>query len=190
MAGNATLGDAIQRLMDNAENAAAFASVALRNQIKKDFEKAARDAVDKYYEYQNGAYTKHGRQYRLYDVYTVAADSKKKGKGYTIDAAITMDSDILYGWYNSNSAKHNGTEPWKAGGDVEADYVFKNFLKGVHPWTNGYPLNGVETLQYELREGPGPNPTEMLDQYLENYGERYLNKHFRDILSGLLKLYS
>lgn len=187
MANNATLGDAIQRLMDNAENAAAFASVALRNQIKKDFEKAAHDAVDKYYEYQNGAYTKYGRQYHLYDVYIVTSDFKKKGKGYTIDAAITMDSDILEGLYNSNSSKHSGSGPWESGGDVEADYVFQNFLKGAHPWTNGYPLNGVETLQYKLLNKTKPSPEQILNKYLKNYN---LDKYFNETLSGLLKLYS
>lgn len=189
MARDATLGDAVQKIIDNAESATAFASIALKNQIKKDFEKVAREAVDKYYEYKNGSYTRRDRQYRLYNVYAVTANSTKKGKGYAIDADITMDSDILYGWYNSNSARHNGTDSWKYGGDVEADYVFENFLKGDHPWTNGYPLSGEKSLKYKLINGTKPSPEKILNNYLKTYDQK-LDRYFNEILSGLLKLYS
>ena len=189
MAKNNSLGDAIQKIINNAENAAAMSSVILKNQIKKDFEKAARDAVDKYYEYQNGAYTKHGRQYRLYDIYTVSADTTRKGKGYTIDVAITMDSDILNGVYHSKSSKHSGNKPWEEGGDVEAEYVFKNFLSGAHPWTNGWPVSGEDELRYKLLNKTKPSPEQILNNYLKSY-DKYLNKHFHETLTGLIKLYS
>jgi hypothetical protein len=153
--------------------------------MRKDFEKAARDAVDKYYEYQNGRHTKHERQYRLYNVYKVTTSSAKNGKGYTIDATITLDSDYLEGLYYSNSTKHDGSQPWKQGGDVEAEYVFENFIKGAHPWTNGWPLNGEKDLEYKLIR-KRPSPGGMLDKYLKNYE---LHDRFDEILYDLLRLY-
>ena len=48
---NGTLEDAVQKMIDNAEKAVQVAAVLTSQQIKKDFEKAARDTVDNYYKY-------------------------------------------------------------------------------------------------------------------------------------------
>ncbi len=187
MAKNAALGDAIQKIIDNVEDAVASTSVALRDEMKKDFEKVARESVDKYYEYQNGGYTKRGRQYRLYNIYQVHATSRRKGDGYIVKTSLIFDSDTLEGVYKSHSKKHQGEGSWASGGNVEAEYVFKNFFAGEHPWTNGYPRT-ADTLEYRLIKGAEPSPRRTLDKYFENY-ERILNRHFNEILSRLLKSY-
>ena len=93
MAAEKTLGDAIQKLIDNVETVAEIAGNISRLQAEKDFNDAAKTAVDKYYEYKNGAYTKYGRQHNLYDIYKVNSDLKKRGKTFTITTNIDMNSD-------------------------------------------------------------------------------------------------
>ena len=53
MAAEKTLGDAIQKLIDNVETVSEIAGNICRMQAEKDFNDAAKTAVDKYYEYKN-----------------------------------------------------------------------------------------------------------------------------------------
>ena len=188
MAKNTSLSDAIQKMIDNIEMATAVAGVYLKSQVHRDFEKAAKTSVDKYYSYINGYYTQHDRQYRLYKVYDVKTDVKREGKNIVISTGIYMDSDRLEGLYHSNSSKHSGNGPWGSGGDVEADYVFKNFIYGMHPWTNGWPLRGVSNLEYDEIQSK-PSPDSYLNKYVDKYVDVYFNKHLNKTLDGLLKAY-
>lgn len=184
MAEAKTLGDAIQKLIDNVETVAEIAGNISRKQAEKDFNDAAKAAVDKYYEYQNGAYTKYGRQHNLYDIYNVDSDLKRKGKSFVLTTNINMDSSSLEGAYHSNSSKHQGTGSWNSGGQVEGDYVFKNFLEGAHPWTyfkDGEYMYG-ETIGKEI-------PDKFLKDFIKNYGSRYFEDNFQKIIAQLLKVY-
>ena len=53
MAEAKSLGDAIQKLIDNVETVAEIAGNISRLQAEKDFSDAAKTAVDKYYEYKS-----------------------------------------------------------------------------------------------------------------------------------------
>jgi hypothetical protein len=189
MAKAKTLSDAIQNMIDNIDQATSVAGTLIKARVHEDFEKAAKTSVDKYYEYKNGYYTKHGRKHRLYKTYDVKTSIKHEGNNIVISAGIYMSSDPLEGLYHSNSSLHDGDGPWRRGGDVEAEYVFKNFISGQHPWTNAWPLeNYEEGLQYKLIKSK-PSP----DHYLKNYRDKYINTHFNKhvnkTLDNLLKFY-
>jgi hypothetical protein len=184
MAEAKSLGDAIQKLIDNVETVAEIAGNISRLQAEKDFNDAAKTAVDKYYEYKNGAYTKYGRQHNLYDIYKVNSDLKKRGKTFTITTNIDMNSAPLEGAYHSNSSKHQGGGSWESGGQVEGDYVFDNFLQGEHPWTyfkDGEYMYG-ETVDKEI-------PDDFLKDFIKNYGSRYFEDNFQKTIAQLLKVY-
>ena len=99
-----------------------------------------------------------------------------------------MSSDPLDGLYHSNSNSHDGSASWNAGGDVEADYVFENFIYGKHPWTNGWPLNGVDELEYKTIRSK-PSPDNYLKHYRDKYAEVYFSKHIQKTMDDLLKVY-
>jgi hypothetical protein len=180
MAKNNTLSDAIQGMIDDIDRASAYAGVYLMKKVNNDFKNAARTSVDKYYEYENGYYTKYERQYRLYNTYDVKTDVKREGSNIVISTGVYMNSDPLEGLYHSNAS-----EKWA---DVDAEYVFKNFVYGRHPWTNGWPLSGVQELEYkEIKSRPSPD--RYLRNYVENYSKAYFSKHIQATLDGLLKAY-
>ena len=188
MAKGNSLSDAIQNMIDDVERATAFAGVFLKSKVQKDFEDAARTSVDKYYSYKNGYYTRYGRQHRLYKVYDVKTDVHKENGNIVVSTGIYMDSDRLEGLYHSNSSLHKGSGSWEAGGDVEADYVFENFIRGIHPWTNGWPRTSTPFLEYdEIRSKPSPD--NYLNRYRDKYADVYFSKHIQKTMDGLLKAY-
>ena len=184
MARNNSLEDAIQKMIDNVETAAEVAGGLIKQQVEKDFKAATKNVVDEYYDYKNGSYTKYGRQHNLYNIYQVTSNLNKKGKSYVITTDIRMDSSALEGVYHSNSSKHQGSGPWESGGQVEADYVFENFLAGEHPWTR------FENGTYVYGENKDKmSPDKKLNEYLKKYGARYFDDYLQKTFSQLLKLY-
>ena len=197
MAKNNSLSQDMQTLIDHAEFVAASASVLIKEKMKEDFQKAAEKSVDKYYEYKKGSYTKYGRKHNLYKIYSINASVSKKGDDITLSASILMDSDILEGLYHSNSQYHQEDGPWesykgdysgpdKDYGNVEADWVFKNFLSGKHPWTNGWPMSGKSKLKTGFKHSK-PSPDKFLQKYLESYGEKYIDKYMQEIMINFMK---
>lgn len=188
MANKNSLSDTIQKMIDDIDRAGAIAGVLLKDQVHKDFEKAAKTSVDNYYKYKNGEYTRYERQYRLYSIYKVQTTISREKDNIIISTGIYMNSDPLEGVYHSNSSKHQGGGSWALGGDVEADYVFKNFISGKHPWTNGWPHSGANSLEYDLISNK-PSPDNYLKRYRDRYVDIYFNKHIQKVMDNLLKIY-
>jgi hypothetical protein len=185
MAQQNSLEKAIQKMIDNVETVAEVAGKLVMKKVQKDFEEATKNVVDEYYDYKYGSYTKYGRQYNLYNIYNVSSDFKKYGKTYTITTNVHMDSSALEGVYHSNSSKHQGSGPWESGGQVEADYVFENFLEGEHPWTR---FLGDGKYKYgEKRDRMSPK--QKLNQYIKNYEDKYFNDYMTKTIARLLELY-
>lgn len=194
MGKSGSLGSEMQKLIDNAEGVLKYATKTLKNKMDEDFKKVAKQSVDKYYEYKNGPYTKHGRRYNLYKIYNVTTTVSKKEGSTKITTLLLMESDPLEGVYKSNSSYHQGNGPWKSYdgaygpgldyGGVEADYVFENFIHGRHPWTNGWsPIWGVD--YSHLKKGykhDKVSPNKFLDKYAESYGKKYIDKYMQDIM--------
>ena len=91
-----------------------------------------------------------------------------------------MDSEPLEGLYHSNAS-----EKWA---DVEASYVFKNFMAGLHPWTNGYPRSGAEELKYREYKG-SPLVKNTVRKYKKTYGDKYFSKYIDKIFMQMIKIY-
>ena len=178
------LENAIQEMINKAEQAVVTAAAITSQQVKKDFEKAARDTVDNYYKYTNGGYTKYGRQYSLYAIPETTIDIKtNKNGGATITANISLDSSRISGNHRSHG------QGAKYAGGVSSDYIFENFMANQHPWTNAWPLFGAEELEYRLIDGEGPSPDVFLSKYIQCYGADYAGKYFEKTVMQLLKLY-
>lgn len=184
MAQKNSLEGAIQNIIDNLEIVADTTSKLVAKRVEKDFNEQTKNVIDEYYDYQFGSYTKYGRQHNLYNIYNVTSNVKKRGKSYTITTEVQMDSSALEGVYHSNSSKHQGSGPWSSGGQVEADYVFENFLAGEHPWTR------FEDGVYVYGENKDKlSPDKKMKNYLKKYGDKYFDDYLQTTLSQLLKLY-
>ena len=187
MAQKNSLEDAIQQMIDNVNTVAEVAGKRVMKQVQEDFNAATKNVIDEYYDYKYGSYTKYGRQHNLYNIYNVTSSIKKHGKTYTITTNVNMDSSALKGVYHSNSSKHHAHGPmleWKKGGDVEADYVFENFLAGEHPWTR------FEDGVYVYGENKDKmSPDAKMKKYLKKYGEKYFDDYMQKTIAYLLKQY-
>lgn len=184
MAQNNSLESAIQKMIDNAEMVAEVAGKLVMKRVRQDFDDKTKKVIDEYYDYKYGSYTRYGRQHNLYNIYNVKTDFRKHGKVYTITTEVKMDSSALEGVYQSNSSKHRGSGPWEGGGQVEADYVFENFLAGEHPWTrfeNGMYVYG------EKKDKMSPDVK--MKRYLKKYGSKYFDEYLQKTIVQLLKLY-
>ena len=188
MAKGSSLSDAIQNMIDNVEQVSAMTALIVKEKVKQDFEKAAKESVDKYYQYVKGQYTRYGRQYNLYNVYKVVTDVSKDGNRIIVDARIVMEPSTLEGLYHSNSKNHSGDGSWERGGGVDAGYVFENFIYGRHPWTNAWPLSGDDTLEYKLIKDK-ISPNTFLNKYKKSYGDKYFSKHVESTIVNLMKIY-
>ena len=183
---NSTLTSAIQNMIDDVERATAMAGLLLKDTVHKDFDDAAHTSVDKYYSYKNGYYTKYGRKHRLYGVYDVNTEVYRDGNSIVISTGIYMDSDKLDGLYHNRLGEQGiVVGKWT---DVDADYVFKNFISGKHPWTNGWPLSGASELEYGTNTSK-PSPDRYLKNYVDRYIDVYFNKHVQRTLDNLIKVY-
>lgn len=195
MAGK-TLESAVQDMINNVDKIATIATLTVKEQMKKDFNKAAKDAVDQYYKYKKGYYTKHGRTHSLYKIPEITVNTSRDSKKIYFSASIDLKADRLEGVYHSHSQYHDGGGSWESGGDVEATYVVENlFMQGMHPYSSYYPLKNPEDPNnpygYELRRGPGAKPDTMLKRFTSNkeYGDKYFAKHMNKTLNKLFQLY-
>ena len=193
MAGK-TLESAIQEMINNVDKIATIATFTVKEQMKKDFNKAAKDAVDQYYKYKKGFYTMHGRKHNLYKVPDVSVSTSRDTKKIYFSASIDLKEDPLEGVYHSNSSKHDGSGPWEKGGDVEASYVLYNFTYGYHPYSRWSPLDVPEDenpYRYRTIKGKGPSPHTMLSKFTRDkeYGDKYFKKHMDKTLNKLFELY-
>ena len=188
MAQKNSLEEAIQKMIDDVETVAEVAGKLVMKKVQEDFEKATKNVIDEYYDYKFGSYTKYGRQYNLYNIYSVNSEFKKHGKNYTITTNVHMDSSALEGVYHSNSSRHHAHGPmleWKKGGDVKADYVFENFLEGEHPWTK---FLGDGKYKYGEKKDK-MSPKQKLNQYINKYEGKYFNDYMTKTIARLLELY-
>lgn len=184
MAGG-TFADGIQRMIDNLEMSVAMAAMLVKDSVEEDFKEAAKHSIDEYYEYKNGFYTQYGRQHNLYKLPKVTVGIERSGSSFTLTPTIQMRQEMLEGVYHSNSSRHNGGGSWKSGGDVEAKYVFNNFIVGKHPWSRFTPIDG----DYGATTIRGKSPNRYLNHYIRSYGDKYFCKRVDAAMAKVLAMY-
>lgn len=180
MATGMSLADAIQVVIDNVETAAVTAGNLANQKMQQDFTEMAKGTVDSYYEYINGQYTRYGRTHSLYNIYKVTTSMKKTKSAVNLEVNLNLDPGKLEGIYHSNASKK-----WA---NVDGMYVFENFMEGVHPWTNGWPLSGAAELEYKEIKA-SPNVERTIKKYKKAYGDKYFKPYMDKIFMSLVKLY-
>lgn len=180
MATGMLVSEAIQKLIDNIELTAVTAGKLANQKMQQDFTEMAKGTVDSYYEYVNGQYTRYGRTHSLYNIYNVTTALAKTSKNVNMTVTLNMDPGNLEGIYHSNASKKWAT--------VSGQYVFDNFIAGVHPWTNGWPMSGASELQY-MEIGGSPNVEQTIKKYKKAYGDTYLKPYLDSVFMSLIKVY-
>ena len=180
MASGMLVSEAIQLLIDNIELAAVTAGNLANQKMQQDFTEMAKGTVDSYYEYVRGQYTRYGRTHSLYNIYTVTTSLNKTAKNVNMTVTLNMDPGALEGIHHSNASQKWAT--------VGGQYIFDNFMRGTHPWTNGWPQSGAAELKYrEIKASPSVNRT--INKYKKAYGDAYLKPYLDSIFMSLIKIY-
>lgn len=145
----------------------------MKSRIERDFDRIAVDAIDKYYEYEKGGYTKYGRKYALYGIYEVRSNDRKKIGSF--ETYIELDSEKLNGVHSSNGSG----AIWSSG--VPGGLIFDWFLNGKHPWTNGYPMVSGKKKSHMRKMSGEYAPRKILKEYIDSY-DRVAEGYFAEIV--------
>lgn len=184
MSNQGAIERAVDRMMDDVKLIIAQAAKNISKKVEEDYKMAARSAVDNYYaSYIPTSYTRQGE---LYGMYKAKARAYQKGNDWIIKASVVFDSDLIEGKHHSYSSFHQGAGDWSGGGDVEAEWIFMNFMEGRHPITElNLDGKGLEYVYSTIDDSV--TPREILDNFNKNYQTQYFNKHVEHELMSQLQ---
>lgn len=184
MSNQGAIERAVDRMMDDVKFVIADAARKIAKQVEEDYKMAARSAVDNYY--ASYTPTSYVRQGELYGMYKAKARAYKNGNNWIIKASVVFDSDLIEGKHHSNSSLHNGAGGWGSGGDVDAEWIFENFMEGRHPITTPELKDGELEYIYSTIDD-SVTPLEILENFNKNYKTQYFDKHIQNELMSQLQ---
>lgn len=199
-----TVEDATQSIIDDYRRITRKVVKDVASTIQKDFLEEANSIMDEYYqEYTPRSYKRTKSLYNAILPYYNYFEPKKR-TGYDTEGlagatvGIKYDANALKGLYSSNSKYHQEGKNWNdfyskskssANGITDPVWVLNNYLEGIHPTTNGYPLNGDEFhyLPLAFNKSPEKKIEEWLDGYVASgkVEEYFFREYTRRLLSRL-----
>ena len=87
---------------------------------------------------------------------------------------IMYDPEKLEGVYYTEASQKDFFNP------VDATWVLKNYLAGIHPRTNGYPIYGAGLVYDPFVDPESPDAT--MKEYIQKYKEQGLSKDEFELL--------
>lgn len=161
------LNEALDELFANYEESLTEAMKYAAEQAKKDIRAAEESCIEDYYNYDP---TSYDRTMSLFDAFAIGVFipymkvGKTKKGNMRADAGVAMWPMLFDGLYTDGSNKWRPVEGW---------WILDNYLKGIHPATDGSSEIGAPyTPHYD---GEGKSPDEKMKKYLEGYGETFNN---------------
>jgi hypothetical protein len=140
-------------------------------EAKKDIHKKSLSCLAEYYEnYDPNSYDRiDGLRHAFLPYKSVKSD----GSHIIGTAGVEYFYDALDSMYYSGSEKY-GAKKDKNGhiieyGMPESAWVIDNYLDGIHPTTNGYPISKKATHMEYIPIYDLKSPTEKMSEYLDNY---------------------
>lgn len=103
----------------------------------------------------------------------------KDTKNNTLVAVVGMgyDASRLDGLYSSN-----GSPQYQP---VDSSWVLSNYLSGIHPTTNGYPLYADALKCIEIRDPVSPD--NHMDAFLQQYVKTFNNNVLKSFANKVIK---
>lgn len=164
MAKNKTFEKALNDVFADYEKALTKAMNDASNKALKDIFEYSRSCLEEYYDnYQPNSYD---RTYSLLDAFVPYLDIKIDKKGITSTVGVNFDWSRLN--YEASYRYRSGL-----GGDNALptnQWVMENFLKGVHPATDGSQIPG-NAFYYEIVDSE--STSDKMDKYLDKYYDTF-----------------
>lgn len=146
MASNSGSIDKIfEEIINDAENTAKNAIKSASKNVQKDIIDKAKDDLNYYYaNYKPKIYRRQDKLRRA--ILPYYAD-RSNSKNISIEIGVQYKSSALTGAYKSNSWYHQNGDKWISRSDdgfnwkgqnngiPESDWIFENFIEGIHPIT-------------------------------------------------------
>ena len=153
------LNEAIDEIFKNYEKALTKAMKYAAEIAKDDIEFKAKSCLWEYYDnFEPDVYERTGR---LENAFIPYMDVKRVGDEIIASAGMGYYSLMLEQIYS-------GSQKWTP---VDGAWVLDNYLKGIHPVTDGSPLPGAQYFEvYDM-----VSPTEKMETYLKDYTKTFNN---------------
>lgn len=164
------------------------------SRYKSNLKKAMQEAADKaeldirleaescLQQYYNNFWpdTHKPKQYRrtesLHDAFVPYNEiiEDKQNNAWVVNVGMSYDSSRLVGAYHSEASQKTFERPLHV-------WVLENYLGGIHPYTNGYPLVG-DTLEYfEMKDEISP------EEHMKAFLEEYYKTFYENVVIALAK---
>jgi hypothetical protein len=152
---NRTINEAINELMQNYESALKEAVEYASSKAVKDIYQESMNCLEAYYDaYEPTSYER--TDYLWHAILPYAEQIKHTKDGLVSVVGVAYDPSRLDGIYNGS----------KQYSPVDGAWVLDNYLRGVHPATDGSPIPGA-AYYYEISDLV--SPTDTMNTYLNKY---------------------
>ena len=132
-------------------------------QAEFDINFEARSCLERYYEnYDPNWYDRTNSLIQAFVPYNKVTTDKD---GVTASVGVMYDPSKLEGMYYSEASEEPFFNP------VDATWVLSNYLKGIHPRTNGYPLYGDELIYNPVIDSVSPDTR--MKEYIQEYKDTF-----------------
>lgn len=157
------LDEAINRLFKRYESNLRKAMQTASDEAEFDIRLEAESCLARYYDnYDPNWYRRDERLIQAFVPYNYISKEHDK---LVVKVGMGYDSNRLDGVYYSNGSTKDEFNP------VNSSWVLSNYLDGIHPTTNGYPLY-ADTLEYiPVQDDVSPN--EHMNTFLQEYVETF-----------------
>ena len=153
------LDEAIDRLFKRYESNLRKAMQTASDEAEFDIRLEAESCLARYYDNYDPNW--YHRTESLIQAFVPYNDISKDKDRLVARVGMGYDPSRLEGLYNSNASQKTEFNP------VDGSWILSNYLEGIHPTTNGYPLY-ADTLEYiPIRDAVSPN--EHMNAFLQNY---------------------
>lgn len=172
---DAAIDSLFSRYDSNLRKAMEFAA----KKAEEDIMWEAKSCLYRYYEnYDPSWYDRTDSLIKAFVSVNEVTAKKKEGE-VVARVGVMYDPSKLDGVYYSEGSNKPEFNP------VDATWVLQNYLAGIHPRTNGYPLYGEELIYNPKIDAVTPDDT--MKKYIENYKETFSQNVFDWFLNRITR---
>ena len=161
------LDEALDELFADYEKSLDKAMRYAGQEAKRDIRLEAEGCLGQYY--LNYTPTWYDRTEQLGLSFVPYGAIKNTGKEIVVQTGMGYDPSRLDGLYYSNGSEQH--QP------VSGSMILENYLNGIHPRTNGYPIF-APVLEFDNVEDK-ESPNKHMDSYLEEYPDTFSNNVYK-----------
>ena len=159
------LDEAIDKLFKRYESNLRKAMQTAADEAEFDIRFEAESCLYKYYNNYDPNW--YHRTERLIQAFVPYNYITKDNDTLIVRVGMGYDASRLDGWYESNASNKPEFNP------VNSSWILMNYLEGIHPTTNGYPIYADELEYIPIKDDVSPN--EHMGEFLKEYAKTFNN---------------